>query len=105
MKIFSKMRKMGLLPPLPPELIKTHEVKFAGVTAGLLWLDDNGHKIGLCWFHSNLPAKEGDYLIIHTSDGRTVRYVIHNIETPRDPGDQHFLECTFAPRPESEIPR
>lgn len=100
MKIFSKMRKMGLLPPLPPELTHTHDLKLDGVMAGWLSQRDEGRKICLCWFHGNLPAKEGDYLIIHTSDGRSTRYVIDEIDTPRDPGDQHFLDCTFAPRPQ-----
>lgn len=102
MKIFSKMRRLGLLPPVPPQLTTSHRLQLDGVTAFTLSVRKEGHEITLCWFRRHLRAKEGDFLIIQRDDGSTTRYRIDAIDTPRDPGDHHFLECTFAPRTPEE---
>lgn len=84
-------RKAGAVPI-------THNLRFDGVTVGRLDDADDAMKLDACVFRSGAPWNVGDYIIFESSRGQSSRYKLDRIHTPRDPGDQHFLYCTFAPR-------
>lgn len=97
-----KLRQLGRLFILGgfkiPRTPDTHHIRFDGVNAGRLDDREDGLKIDVCVFRSNFFPHEGDFVIITTSRGQETRYVIDRCNTPRDPGDQHFLYLSFSPR-------
>lgn len=76
-----------------------HTVRFDGFSAGMLSTCDGGQRITVCVFGSWWRMQDGDYVIFERRSGETTRYRITAIRTPHDPGDQHFIDCEFAPRP------
>lgn len=77
---------------------RPHRIRFNGASAGILDIHDGGKRINVCVFQIGHDWKAGDYVIFERQSGETTRYKIDRINTPHDPGDQHFLYCTFAPR-------
>jgi hypothetical protein len=75
-----------------------HHIRFNGHSAGVLTIADGGCRVTVCVFQCGHQWKEGDFVIFEQQSGKTTRYKIDSIHTPPDPGDQHFLDCTFAPR-------
>lgn len=78
--------------------VTTHQIWLDGATAGVLHVSDGGNKITVCVFQRGYEWKDGDLVIFRRRSGETTRYKIDQIRTPSDPGDQHFLDCTFTPR-------
>lgn len=78
---------------------RTHNLRLDGVNAGVLDVYEDGARVNVCMFRRGVDWSSGDFVVFERSSGKTTRYKIDRIETPRDPGDQHFLYCTFAPRP------
>jgi hypothetical protein len=78
---------------------RPHRIRFNGHTAGIIDIKAGGKSITVCVFQRGHEWNEGDYVIFERQSGETTRYKIYEIETPRDPGDKHFLRCIFAPRP------
>lgn len=78
---------------------RPHHIRFNGHSAGILGIKDGGKQISVCVFQRGHEWNEGDFVIFERQSGETTRYKIVAIRTPHDPGDQHFLDCTFAPRP------
>lgn len=100
--IFKKRPKAGQpsgLSVIAGSEARPHRIRFNGVSAGILDIYDGGQCINVCVFQSGHEWKEGDFVIFERQSGETTRYKIDRINTPHDPGDQHFLYCTFAPRP------
>ena len=88
-----------LLSRKPKVKPTTHTIRLNGATAGILSGNDDNTKLTLCVFRSGAPWKIDDFLILQSTSGQTSRYRVTRVSTPRDPGDQHFIDCTFAPRP------
>lgn len=84
-------------PAAPEPEPATHHLRFDGVNVGRLD-DGDGRCISVCVFRRDAPWQVGDYIIFESTSGQTSRYMLYSIRTPHDPGDQHFLECSFAPR-------
>lgn len=80
------------------EIIPLHVIRLNGASAGVLHANDDGSRITVCVFQRGHKWKDGDFVIFERRGGETTRYKIDRICTPHDPGDQHFLYCTFAPR-------
>ena len=58
---------------------------------------DGGKRLRVCLFTPQRP-KDGDYVIL-PNGSRTTRYQVDGeVDTPVDPGDQHFCNLVFAPR-------
>lgn len=77
---------------------KTHEITFDRVNAGILAIHAKGRRITVVVYRKGKPWKPQDYIVFTRQSGETTRYRVDEIRTPRDPGDQHFIDCTFAPR-------
>lgn len=82
-------------PKAPPA---THVIRLNGLTAGVLSHRRGGEELTLCVFRSGAPWRRGDLLDIHSSAGGVYHYRVAKVDTPCDPGDQHFIDCTFSPR-------
>jgi len=64
-----------------------------------MFVKDGGQEIRLCVFR-DAPMKPGDYLAIPNDKNhpeKRSRYEIVTIDTPMDPGDQHFITARWAP--------
>jgi hypothetical protein len=102
LSIFKKRPKAGQpsgLSAIAGSEAHPHHIRFNGHSAGILDIHDGGQRINVCVFQRGHDWNAGDYVIFERQSGETTRYKIDRIWTPRDPGDQHFLYCTFAPRP------
>lgn len=97
--IFKNCKKAAPVADRPGSESSPHHIRFNGHSAGILDIYDEGQRINVCVFGPYRDLKAGDYVIFERRNGETTRYKIDRIHTPHDPGDQHFLYCSFAPRP------
>ena len=102
LSIFKKRPKAGQpsgLSGIAGSEARPHHIRFNGHSAGILGIRNGGQEIDVCVFQRGHEWNEGDFVVFERQSGETTRYKIDRIWTPHDPGDQHFLYCTFAPRP------
>jgi len=74
-----------------------HLLRLNGSTAGVLTSRKDGRELTVCVFQSGAPWRKGDYILLRSRSGQESRYRLTRLDTPRDPGDQHFLWLEFAP--------
>jgi hypothetical protein len=75
------------------------DARYWGNDYSVLKVIDEGQQLRLCVFRS-ARMKPGDYLAIPNDDNdpdKRSRYEIETIDTPMDPGDQHFITARWAP--------
>ena len=71
----------------------------------VIFVKDGGREIRLCVFR-DARMKPGDYLAIPNDKNdpeKRARYEIVTIDTPMDPGDQHFITARWVPLIEVEL--